>query len=168
MFSFTDHVDALTEREKALQIVGDLMERGHYFPDSVTNLREVEPRPTNETGKFFPGQRVAFLVNGEHNEHVIADVELWYEAEAEVIERPFRAIRGERIKWRLSELTPGMIRVTLTFSANYGPLERLSKGGHAKKFWRETLKRLKTYLQDRRSYSGANTFAPRAPSREGG
>lgn len=162
MFSFTYFVDALTEPEKALLIVGDLMQRGHYFPDSVTNLREITPRPIHETGRFLPGQKVAYEVNGIHHEHVIAEAEGWYEAEARLLERPVRPLKGERLEWRLSELTPGTVRVTLTFTANYNLLERLTLGAQARKFWKETLNRLKTYLQDRRSYAHPHTFAKKA------
>lgn len=159
MFVYSDFIDALSTPEEAFIIVADLMQRGHYFPDSVTNLRQLSPRPPSETEKFLPGQRVAFTVGNEVHEHVVAEVQEWHAAEARIVERPARPLKGERLEWRLSELSPGMIRVSLKFTANYGALERLSKGAQVKKFWGETLQRLKTYLQDKESYSNPRTFA---------
>ncbi len=161
MFTFTEQIDIMAANEDSFLAVADLMARGHYYPPSVSLLREIAPRPPSETDKFLPGQRVSFR-NGEANfDTTITDVSEWHEAEARFVELPQGSPKEERLEWRLSELTPGTIRVELTFSANYGLVEKVSRGNQVRKFWRETLERLKTYLEDKQSLAHARMWAPK-------
>ena len=161
MYSFSVQTEALTTPEAAFEAVADLMKRGYYMADGVTMMREVAPRPPSETEKFLPGQRVAYMLNGAMQETQIAEVEEWDQAEANILETPVRPTKGEKFEWRISELMPGTLRITLTFSADFGAMEKISKGGTLKKFWGETLERLKVYVEDKRSFAGARTFAPK-------
>ena len=162
MFETEDHVDVMADPQYLFQTVGDLMSRGHYMPDGVIGLRQLAERPISPTEKFLPGQRVAFVFEGESREHEITDVEEWDKAEARLIEKRLRSPKGETYKWRLSELTMGTYRVTLTFSADYGILEKMSKGNAAKAFISMTLKRLKPFVEDKVSHAGPRTFVSRA------
>ena len=155
------YIDVLTTPERAFKSVADLMQRGHCFPDVVTNLRELEPRREVETGAFLPGQRVAFESYGQHFEHMIAQVHEWDDVEAHVVERVVRSPHGDVLEWRLAELTAGMIRIELTYRGNYGGFEKLTRTRAIKKFYEPTLERLKIYLEDLNSFAGPRTFAPR-------
>lgn len=164
MFSFSIQTEVLTSPEAAFEAVADLMTRGHYLAEGVSMMREVAPRPPSETEKFLPGQRVAYMFNGVMHETEITEVEEWDQAEANILETPTRSTKGEKFEWRISELMPGTLKITLTFSADYGAMEKISKGGAIKKFWGESLERLKQYLEDKRSFAGARTFAPTSNS----
>lgn len=161
MFSFTEYVDVLTTPEAAFLAVADLMQQGHYLPSSVKHIKEIEPRPQSPVEQFLPGQKIAFEWNGKHHEHVTTEVSDWSGAEARILQRPVHPIYGEKFEWRLAELTPGMIRIELTFSANYSGFDKLTKGREMRKFWREALERLKTYLQEHFSFAKDDTFAPK-------
>lgn len=154
----------MAEQEPLLHIVGDLMTRGHYLPDGVIGMRETAPRPPSPTEKFLPGQRVAFVFDGESREHEITEVSEWDMAEARVVEKRLRSPKNEVYSWRLSELTAGTLRVTITFSAEYGGLEKMSKGKSAKAYVLTTLQRLKDYVEDKRTYSGPRTFVTQSAS----
>ena len=144
-------------------IVGDLMTRGHYMPDGVIGMRQLAERPFSPTEKFLAGQRVAFVFDGESREHEVTEVEEWDKAEARITEKRLRSPKHEVYKWRLSELTMGTYRVTITFSADYGMLEKVSKGNAIKQFLTTTLSRLKEYVEDKRTYSSPRTFVSQAP-----
>lgn len=159
---WSEYIDVMGENEEVFLIVGDLMTRGHYWPDGVMALRETAPRPPSPTEKFLPGQRVAFLLNGAQMEHEITDAVEWDQAEARIVEKPLRNAKADTYEWRLSELTAGTIRVTVTLSGNYGALEKLGRGKSFRTFYVETLKRLKEYIEDKRSFAGPRTFAPKA------
>jgi len=159
---FSGQIDVMCEAQTAFLAVGDLLRRGHYVPDNVSAMRETAPRPPSETEKFLPGQRVAFAVDGEMNEHMIAHVIEWDRAEALIVERPTKALRGEQIEWKLSELAPGTVRISVEFQAHFGALEGIAKKAKAKKFYSELLRRLKTHLEDGVSFAKVNTYAPRA------
>ncbi len=159
MFRFEESIEVLTTPEEALKAVGDFLHRGHFAPDSLSDLKIIEPRPTNEIEQFLPGQKASFKINGVYNEHCIAEVQEWDEAEARILERPVRPLAGERIEWRLAELMPGTIKITLTFSAQYSGLNKLTLGRTVHKFWLETMKRLKHYLDDKYSYAQSHTYA---------
>jgi len=158
MIKFEEHVDVMAEPEELLHIVGDLMTRGHYFPDGVIGMRELAARPPSPTEKFLPGQRAAFVSEGESREHEISRVEEWDMAEAQIEERRLRSSKNEVFTWRLSELTLGTLRVTVTFSADFAGLEKITKGKAAKAFVSTMLHRLKQYVEDKRSFSGPRTF----------
>ncbi len=160
MYTFSIQVDVLTTAEDSFQAIANLMNRGHYMPDGVTNLRQTMPRPPSETDKFLPGERAAYSFGGSIIETEITEVEEFDQAESNVYESVVRSPKAEKLHWRISELMPGTMRVTLTFLAEYGGLEKVSKGGTAKKFWQETLDRLVKHLEDKRSFAGARTFAP--------
>ena len=157
----------MTTPDDAFKFVADLMQRGHYFPDSVTYLREIAPRPPSETEKFLPGQRTMYMVDGVAHEQLLTDVEEWDDAEAKVVEKCLKSAKNEVYEWRLSELTAGTIRVTLTVHADFGALEKLSKVGGIKKFWTEAMNRMKSYIEDRGTFAGPRTFAPKpSPTNE--
>jgi hypothetical protein len=164
MWSCAEHVDVMAEPEEALHIVGDLMTRGHYWPEGIMAIRETAPRPFSPTEKFLPGQRIAFLQDGAQCEHAITEVVEWDQAEAHVLERPLRSQKDESIAWRLSELIPGTIRVTATYNANLNAIERLSKGKSIRAFYAATLQRMKKYIEDKRSFAGPRTYAPKPSS----
>lgn len=164
MFKAEEHVDIMAEREQLLYVVGDLMSRGHYFPDGVIGLREVAERPPSPTEKFLPGQRVAFVADGESREHEVSKVEEWDMAEARIEEKRLRSPKHELYSWRLSELTPGTLRVTVTFTSDYGGLEKMTKGKAARAFIATMLKRLKEYVEDKRTYAGPRTFVTQSVS----
>ena len=52
----------------------------------------------------------------------------------------------------------GTYRVTITYAANYGMLEKVSKGNAMKAQLVTTLRRLKEYVEDKRTHSGPRTF----------
>jgi hypothetical protein len=162
VFETEDHVDIMSDPQELFHVVGDLMSRGHYMPDGVIGLRQLAERPYSPTEKFLPGQRVAFVFDGESREHEIVDVEEWDKAEARITEKRLRSPKQETYKWRLSELTMGTYRVTLAFSADYGMLEKMSKGSAAKTFISTTLKRLKPFVEDKSSFAGPRTFVSQA------
>ena len=85
-------------------------------------------------------------------------------AEALIIESRVRSPKAEVYRWRLSELTMGTYRVTLTFAANFGMLEKVSKSNAIKAQLATTLKRLKEYVEDKRSYAGPRTFVAQNPT----
>lgn len=161
MFKFTEHVDVMATNEEGFMAVADLMARGHYYPENVFLLREMAPRPPSPTDKFLPGQRVSYRIDNATFETEISEVEEWYEVEAHIKELHRNSPKAEKLEWRLSELTPGTIRIELTFSANYGLVEKVSRGNQVRKFWRETLDRLKTYLEDKKSLAHARMWAPK-------
>lgn len=158
---FEDSIDVMTGQEEALNAVGNLMERGHYLPSSAIALRELAPKPYSESDAFLPGQRVSFLVEGEAREHEIVTVQMWHEAEAHVREVVRSSKVGETLEWRLAELTPGTIRVTLTYHAEVNPIARIGMARGVKKFWGEALQRLRVYLEDKKTFSGPRTWAPK-------
>ncbi|MBA3725741.1 MAG: hypothetical protein H0W86_04630 [Armatimonadetes bacterium] len=160
MWSFSEAIDIMADPQELFLVVGNLMTRGHYWPDSVIAIREIAPRPFSETDKFLPGQRISFLHDGKQREHEIADAEGWDQAEATIIEKVLRSQKDEMISWRLSELYQGTYRVTITYSADYGTLDKVSKGKQVKAFYVNSLIRLKKYVEDRRSFAGARTYAP--------
>jgi hypothetical protein len=164
MFTFTEHVDVMTTHEDSFYAVADLMMRGHYYPESVFLLRETAPRPPSPTEKFLPGQSAAYRIENTTYETTVTGVEEWHNAEARVVELLKNSPKGERLDWRLSELLQGTIRVELKFSADYGLLERVSRGNQVHKFWRTTLDRLKQYLEDKQSLAHPRMFAPKAQS----
>lgn len=152
----------MASAEEVFVAVSDLMRRGHFAPDSLSLLRETAPRPPSESDKFLPGQRVSYFNGKEAREDVIIRVAEWDRSEAAIVERPWKALKGEMVEWKLSELSPGTVRVTVEVQGRYGPLEHLSKKANAKKFYGEMLRRLKSHLEDRRSFAGPNTFAPKS------
>ncbi|MEM2786032.1 MAG: SRPBCC family protein [Candidatus Nitrosotenuis sp.] len=156
---YTDSIDILAEPEQVLRTLGDLKLRGHYYPDGVTGIREVVERPSSLVDQFLPGQRVAFNYQGVSREHMIAEVVEWDNAEASIVERPLRNLKSEIIEWRLSELTMGTVRVTITVSGNYNAIEKIAARSKLKNFWGTTLSRLKSYLEDKITYAGPHTFA---------
>jgi hypothetical protein len=158
MFEITEHIDIMADPQELFLTVGDLMSRGHYMPDGVIGMRELAPRPPSETEKFLPGQRIAFVFDSESREHEITNADEWDKAEALIVESRVRSQKGEVYRWRLSELTMGTYRVTVTFAANFGMLEKVSKGNAVKAQLVTTLKRLKDYVEDKRSYAGPRTF----------
>ena len=158
MFEITEYIDIMADPKELFLTVGDLMSRGHYMPDGVIGMRELAPRPPSETEKFLPGQRIAFVFDNESREHEITNADEWDKAEALIIESRVRSQKGEVYRWRLSELTMGTYRVTVTFAANFGMLEKVSKGNAIKAQLVTTLKRLKEYVEDKRSYAGPRTF----------
>lgn len=160
MWSFSESVDVMSDPQELFLVVGDLMTRGHYWPESVIAIREIAPRPPSETEKFLPGQRISFLQDGEQREHEISDAEEWDQAEAKIIERVLKSQKDETISWRLSELYQGTYRVTITFSADYGILDKMSKGKQVKAFYVNSLIRLKKFIEDKRSFAGPRTYAP--------
>jgi hypothetical protein len=162
MFETSEHIDIMAEPQELFATVGDLMSRGHYMPDGVIGLRQLAERPFSPTEKFLAGQRVAFVFEGESREHQIAEVEEWDKAEARITENRLRSPKRESYNWRLSELTMGTYRVTLTFTADYGVLEKMSKGSAARAFVSTTLKRLKAYVEDKTSFAGPRTFVSQA------
>lgn len=162
MFEVAEHIDIMADPQELFLTVGDLMSRGHYFPDGVIGMRQLAERPPSETEKYFAGQRIAFVYDNESREHEITNAEEWDKAEALVIESRVRSPKGEVYRWRLSELTMGTYRVTLTFAANYGMMEKVSKGNAVKAFLNTTLKRLKEYVEDKRSYAGPRTYVSQA------
>lgn len=164
MYEVSEHIDIMAEPEALFLVVGDLMSRGHYYPDGVIGLRELAERPVSPTEKFLPGQRVAFVYESESREHEIAAVDEWDKAEARIEETRLRSPKKERYIWRLSELTMGTYRVTITFSADYGGLEKLSKGKAGRAFLSATLRRLKDYVEDKRSFAGPRTFVTKSVS----
>jgi hypothetical protein len=164
MFRTEEHIDIMAEREELLYIVGDLMSRGHYFPDGVIGLREMAERPPSPTEKFLPGQRAAFVTEGESREHEISSVDEWDMAEARIEEKRLRSPKHEVYAWRLSELTPGTLRVTVTFTAEYGGFEKLSKGKAARTFIATMLQRLKEHVEDKRTFAGPRTFVTQSVS----
>lgn len=164
MFQTEEHIDIMADPEELLHVVGDLMSRGHYFPDGVIGLRELAERTPSPTEKFLPGQRVAFVYDGESREHEITEIEEWDMAEAKVVEKRLRSHKHELYSWRLSELTAGTFRVTITFTADYGGLEQMTKGKAARTFMATMLQRLKDYVEDKRTYSGPRTFVTQSAS----
>jgi hypothetical protein len=128
------------------------------MPDGVIGMRELAPRPPSETEKFLPGQRVAFVFDGESREHELTNADEWDKAEALVVESRVRSQKNEVYSWRLSELTMGTYRVSVTFSANYGMIEKVTKGNAVKAQIITTLKRLRDYVEDKHSYAGPRTF----------
>lgn len=165
MFTFTEHVDVMTTNEDAFYAVADLMMRGHFYPESVFLLKETAPRPPSPTEKFLPGQSASYRIGDTTYETEITAVEEWHNAEAHISEALKNSPRGERLDWRLSELLRGTIRVELKFSADYGLLEKLSRGNQVRKFWRTTLDRLKQYLEDKQSLAHPRMFAPKPQDR---
>lgn len=165
MLTITEHIDIMSDAQDAFIIVGDLMTRGHYWPSGVTAIRETAPRPPSPTEKFLPGQRIAFLFDGKPVEHEVSEAVEWDQAEASITETVLRSPKKETIHWRLSELYAGTIRVTITFSADYGALEKIAQGKKARAFYHETLQRLKKYVEDKQSFAGPRTYVPKpAPS----
>ena len=160
MWTFSESTDIMAEPEPLFQIVGNLMTRGHYWPGSVIGIRETAPRPFSPSEKFLPGQRISFIQDGNPREHTITEGVEWDQAEALIVEKPLRSTRDEKIEWKLSELTLGTIRVTVNFSGNYTAIEKLTAGKAIKKFYQETLERLKAYAEDRYTYAGPRTYAP--------
>ncbi|MGI8922988.1 MAG: hypothetical protein ACR2HJ_02935 [Fimbriimonadales bacterium] len=161
MWTFSEAIDIMADPQELFLVVGDLMTRGHYLPDMVMAIRETAPRPPSETEKVFPGQSISFLQDGEQRDHEIADVEEWDQAEARIVEKVLRSPKEESINWRISELIQGTYRVTVTYSANYGALEKISKGRRARNFYAVALSRLKRYVEDKRSFAGPRTYAPK-------
>ena len=125
-------------------------------------LRETAPRPYSPTEKFLPGQRVAFLLNGAQMEHEVTEAVEWDNAEARLVEKPLRNLKGDVLEWRLSELMAGTVRITVTLSGNYGALEKMGRGKSFRSYYAEMLKRMKEYIEDKRSFAGPRTFAPKA------
>jgi hypothetical protein len=121
-------------------------------------MRQLAERPPSETEKFLPGQRIAFVFDGESREHELTNADEWDKAEALIVETRVRSSKNEVYRWRLSELTMGTYRVSVTFSANYGMLEKVSKGNAIKSQLTTMLRRLKDYVEDKRSYAGPRTF----------
>jgi hypothetical protein len=156
-------IDILCEAEPALEAVGNLYERGHYLPSGVMAIRELVPKPYSESGAFLPGQRVSYLFEGKTFEHEVTEVRMWDGAEANVKEVIRTSPSGEMLEWRLSELTPGTIRVTLLYQANVNPIAKLGMARFAKSFWGEALQRLKVYLEDKKTFSGPRTWVPKTP-----
>jgi hypothetical protein len=154
----SEHVDIMADPQELFLAVGDLMTRGHYYPDGVIGMRQLSERPHSPTEKFLSGQRIAFVFDGESREHEITDAEEWDKAEARITEKRLRSQKNEAYKWRLSELTMGTYRVTLTFAADYGMLEKVAKGNAARSFIQTTLKRLKEFVEDKKSFAGPRTF----------
>lgn len=165
MFKAVEHIDIMADPQELFLTVGDLMTRGHYYPDGVIGMRQLVERPPSETEKFLPGQRIAFVYDGESMEHEVSAAEEWDKAEARVTEKRLRSPKNEVYAWRLSELTMGTYRVTITFEADYGAFEKMSKGKAAKNFITTALSRLKDHMEDKRSYAGPRTFVTQsAPS----
>src|SRR5687767_2116373 len=158
MFEVTEHIDIMADPQELFLVIGDLMTRGHYMPDGVIGMRELAPRPPSETEKYLVGQRIAFVFDGESREHEVTNADEWDKAEALIIESRVRSQKGEVFRWRLSELTMGTYRVTITYAANYGMLEKVSKGNAMKAQLVTTLRRLKEYVEDKRTHSGPRTF----------
>ncbi len=158
---FEQSVDVMAEQAEALNAVGNLMERGHYLPSSAIAIRELAPKPYSESDAFLPGQRVSLLVDGETREHEVVAVQMWHEAEAGVREVVRSSTAGETLEWRLSELIPGTVRVTLTYHAEVNPFARMAMARGAKRFWGEALERLRVHLEDKKTFSGPRTWAPR-------
>ncbi|RMG25548.1 MAG: hypothetical protein D6724_03825 [Armatimonadetes bacterium] len=160
---YESFVDILCEPEAALEAVGNLYERGHYLPSGVMAIRELAPKPFSESGAFLPGQRVSYLYDGKTFEHEVTEVRMWDEAEANVKEVIRSSSSGEMLEWRLSELTPGTIRVTLMYHANVNPIAKMGLARFAKRFWGEALQRLKVHLEDKKTFSGPRTWVPKSP-----
>jgi hypothetical protein len=85
-------------------------------------------------------------------------------AEARIEEKRLRSPKHEVYAWRLSELTPGTLRVTVTFTAEYGGFEKLSKGKAARTFIATMLQRLKEHVEDKRTFAGPRTFVTQSVS----
>ncbi|MDQ2987041.1 MAG: hypothetical protein M3R13_10045 [Armatimonadota bacterium] len=164
MYEVSEHIDIMAEPEDLFLVVGDLMSRGHYYPDGAIGMRELAPRPFSPTEKYLSGQRVAFVFDGESREHEITGAEEWDKAEARIEETRLRSQKKERYVWRLSELTMGTYRVTVTFSADYGAIEKISKGKAARSFLVTMLSRLKDYVEDKRTFAGPRTFVTKSVS----
>ncbi|HET6644885.1 MAG TPA: SRPBCC family protein [Fimbriimonadales bacterium] len=161
MFSFTEQVDVMAQPDEIFNIVGDLTARGHYYPDSVLFIREMAPRPPSETEKFLPGQTISFTNSGETRTSKIVSVEEWDKAEAVIVEQVASPTKAEVVTWRLSELLQGTIRVMVHFEAEFGMVEKMSKGPAARKFYSETLERLKKFCEDKLDFAGPRTYAPK-------
>ena len=151
----------MAQPDEIFNVVGDLMARGHYFPGSVLFIREMAPRPPSETEKFLPGQKISFTNNGESRTSTIVSVEEWDKAEAVIAEEVGSSAKVETITWRLSELLQGTVRVMVHFEAEFGMVEKMSKGPAARKFYSETLERLKKFCEDKQDFAGPRTYAPK-------
>lgn len=159
---FEQSINVMAEQEETLNAVGNLMDRGHYLPSNAIAIRELAPKPYSESDAFLPGQRISFLVDGETREHEVVAVQMWHDAEAHVREVVRNSPTSETLEWRLSELTPGTVRITLTYRAEVNPIARLAMARVVKRFWGETLERLRVYLEDKKTFSGPRTWAPKA------
>lgn len=161
----SESIDIMAEPVELFNIVGDLASRGHYWPEGAMAIRELAPRPFSPTEKFLPGQRISFIRDGKTYEHEISEAVEWDQAEAHITEKVLRSPKNETVQWRLSELTSGTIRVSATASGDFGALEKLTKAPALRKYYAETLTRLKSYVEDKHSYAGPRTFAPK-PSQQ--